>query len=89
MSADDQAVLLRVLRGSPTPEELAAATAALLGLARATTTATAVPATTAATTTASDDSPESPVGASPGVRRRARWHRTAHSAHRGAGSWRR
>jgi hypothetical protein len=30
----DADVLLRILRGSPTPEEVAAATAALLGLAR-------------------------------------------------------
>lgn len=32
--SDDEGVLLRVLRGAPTPEELAAATAVLLELAR-------------------------------------------------------
>ncbi|MEU6540754.1 acyl-CoA carboxylase subunit epsilon [Streptomyces sp. NPDC047000] len=31
---DDEGVLLRVLRGAPTPEELAAATAVLLELVR-------------------------------------------------------
>jgi hypothetical protein len=34
IEADADALVLRVLRGTPTPEELAAATAALLGVVR-------------------------------------------------------
>lgn len=66
--ADTEAALLRVLRGAPTPEELAAATAALLALMRR----------GAPAGTPEDESPL-PAG----------WGRTAHSAHRGALSWRR